>query len=68
MGPQHDTILFYSKSDTFTWNKVYQAYDLSYVEEKFKYEDTRGRYQDVALTGPGRRRRGRRAPDQLKSS
>ncbi|EOD64429.1 DNA methyltransferase [Amycolatopsis vancoresmycina] len=54
-GPQHDAILFYSKSDAFTWNKVYQAYDLSYVEEKFKYEDARGRYQDVALTGPGRR-------------
>lgn len=54
-GPQHDTILFYSKSDTFTWNKLFQAYDPSYIEDKFKYSDIRGRYQDVALTGPGRR-------------
>ena len=54
-GPQHDTILFYSKSNSYAWNKTFQPYDRSYVEEKFKFTDERGLYQDVALTGPGRR-------------
>ncbi|WP_350279324.1 DNA methyltransferase [Kribbella sp. HUAS MG21] len=54
-GPQHDALLFYSKSEAFKWNKIFQAYDVSYVEEKFKFKDERGRYQDVSLTGPGRR-------------
>lgn len=54
-GPQHDTLLFYTKSNSYTWNRVYQDYDPDYISEKFKFVDERGRYQDVALTGPGRR-------------
>ncbi|MFY0406900.1 DNA methyltransferase [Solicola sp. PLA-1-18] len=53
-GPQHDTLLFYSKTDKFTWNRTFQQYDPTYVTEKFKFSDERGVYQDVSLTGPGR--------------
>ncbi|MGV0663723.1 DNA methyltransferase [Mycobacteroides chelonae] len=54
-GPQHDTLLFYTKSDKYTWNRSFQEYDRRYVQEKFVWDDPRGRYQDVALTGPGTR-------------
>ena len=32
-GRIHDTLLFYTASDTYTWNKVYQPYDEEYVEK-----------------------------------
>ena len=35
-GPIHDTILFYSKSDRYTWNRVYQPYDQTYIDRYFK--------------------------------
>lgn len=56
-GPVHDVILFYSKSDTYTWNKVFQKYDESYVAKKFKRVDSKtGQpFQDHDLTGPGTR-------------
>ncbi|WP_373138020.1 DNA methyltransferase [Mycobacterium marinum] len=54
-GPQHDTLLFYTKSDRYVWNRTFQEYDSSYVREKFVWKDERGLYQDVALTGPGTR-------------
>ncbi|GBC94272.1 hypothetical protein HRbin16_00053 [bacterium HR16] len=52
-GPVHDTVLFYTKSDTYTWNKVFSQFDAKYVEEFYRYEDDRGRYQLVDLTGAG---------------
>ena len=52
-GPIHDTILFYSGSDRYKWNQVYQDYDASYVEQYYRFEDERGRYQLVSLTGMG---------------
>ena len=30
-GNAHDTVLFYRKSKSFTWNTVYQAYDAKYI-------------------------------------
>ena len=54
-GPQHDVILFYSKSASRVWNKQFQAYDPRYVEANFRTKDQRGLYQDVSLTGPGPR-------------
>ena len=54
-GPQHDTLLFYSKGETRTWNKLFQAYDPTYLSQNFKWTDERGLYQDVSLTGPGTR-------------
>ena len=54
-GPIHDTILFYSKSDIYKWNRIYQDYDISYIEQYYRFEDERGRYQRVSLTGAGTR-------------
>ena len=54
-GPIHDTIFFYTKSDSFTWNQVYQPYDQSYVKKGYRYEDDRGKYMSDNLTGAGLR-------------
>lgn len=52
-GPVHDTILFYSKSDHYTWNRTFQDYDPKYLEDFYRFEDERGRYRLVTLTGAG---------------
>ena len=55
-GPVHDTILFYTKSKTYTWNRILQAYDEQYVKENYHHRDEQGRYfSDSDLTGPGPR-------------
>lgn len=52
----HDVILFYSKSDKWTWNKQYMPYDESYVNLHYKRSDPDGRkWQDDNLTAPGGR-------------
>lgn len=53
-GPVHDILLFYTASARYTWNKVYQAYDESYVNNfyRFKEEDGR-RFRAGDLTGAG---------------
>jgi len=55
-GPIHDTILFYSKSDAFKFHPGYVPYTKAYIEDRFKYNDARGRYQTNYLTGPGTRK------------
>jgi site-specific DNA-methyltransferase (adenine-specific) len=53
-GPVHDTILFYSKSDSFIWNQSYQEYEASYVETFFDQTDPDGRkWKRTDLTGAG---------------
>jgi site-specific DNA-methyltransferase (adenine-specific) len=54
-GPIHDTILFYSKTSEFHWNRVYEDYDPDYLEKFYRFSDTRGRYRLVSLTGAGTR-------------
>jgi site-specific DNA-methyltransferase (adenine-specific) len=54
-GPLHDTILFYSKNSNFTWNKVFEKYDESYLDNFYRFSDERGRYRLVTLTGAGTR-------------
>ncbi len=56
-GPIHDTLLFYTKSDRYKWNRVYQPYDANYVERFFKFDDRdgRGSYWTGDLTGNGTR-------------
>ena len=49
----HDTILFYRKSENHVWNPVYVDYDKSYLEQYYRFEDEKGRYQLVSLTGAG---------------
>jgi site-specific DNA-methyltransferase (adenine-specific) len=51
----HDSILFYSKSPSFTWNKVFTDYDDSY-KVRYKNIDENGRlWSDDNLTAPGLR-------------
>lgn len=52
-GDVHDTILFFSKTKKFTWNKIFQALDVDYIDDKYRFIDARGRYRLVVLTGPG---------------
>lgn len=55
-GPIHDTILFYSASDKFTWNVQYGAYDQQYIDAFFTHKDETGRrWRRTDLTGPGTR-------------
>jgi DNA modification methylase len=54
-GPIHDTILFYTASDKYTWNRVYEAYKSDYIEKKYTLKDSRGPYQTITLDGPGTR-------------
>jgi len=52
-GPVHDVILFYSATDKFTWNRIYQAYDESYTI-RYKNRDANGKmWADDNLTAPG---------------
>ena len=32
-GPIHDTLLFYTMSDKYTWNRVFENYDQSYLDK-----------------------------------
>ena len=53
-GRVHDAILFYSKSDEYTWtNEAREPYDKEYIERGYKYEDDRGRYTTAPLHGRG---------------
>jgi len=54
-GSIHDCILFYSKTDEMVWNRNVQEYDENYVEQFYRFQDTRGRYCSDNLTGPGSR-------------
>ncbi len=56
-APVHDIILFYSASDTYTWNRPRRPYMRGHVEEFF-VKDAKGwrtKYYGNVLTGSGRR-------------
>lgn len=55
-GPVHDVIFFYTASNKYRWNRVFQEYETSYIGEKYRHKDSRGFFQDVSLTGPGIRK------------
>jgi site-specific DNA-methyltransferase (adenine-specific) len=51
----HDTLLFYSKSNDYVWNKTYTPYDERYVS-RYRNVDANGlRWMDDNLTAPGLR-------------
>ena len=54
-GPIHDIILFYSKTEKYSFNVQFQAVAKGHVESYFKQRDERGRYWTNALTGAGTR-------------
>lgn len=61
-GPIHDSVLFYSKSDTYQFAPGARPFSKGYIEERFTYQDERGIYQPNYLTGPGLRRGDSGAP------
>lgn len=52
-GDVHDIILLYAKSDKYIWNNILQTHDSLYLENKYRFNDTRGKYRFVVLTAPG---------------
>jgi DNA modification methylase len=53
-GPIHDTILFYTKSDRYTWNEQFGPYDQQYIDAFFTHKDEQDRrWRRTDLTGPG---------------
>jgi site-specific DNA-methyltransferase (adenine-specific) len=53
----HDTILFYSKSDDFTWNRQYTPYEEAYTAKFYQHVEpgTGRRYASDNLTAAGTR-------------
>jgi site-specific DNA-methyltransferase (adenine-specific) len=54
-APVHDVILFYTRTEEYTWNRVYQPYDDAYVAAFYRYEDAKGKFRLGDLTGAGTR-------------
>lgn len=54
-GPVHDVILMYSKTDGYFWNQVFQSYSEEYLENFYRFSDTKGRFRIGDLTGAGTR-------------
>lgn len=55
-GTVTDSLLFYSKTDQFKFQKQYGEYNPDYIANFFKYEDKEGRrYQLADLTNPADR-------------
>ena len=54
LGAVHDIILYYTKSETSTYNKQFVDYDEEYVRTRHRYSDPDGRrYMDGDLTAKG---------------
>lgn len=50
----HDNIFIYSKSGSFTWNKIKTPPSKDYIETRFTMSDDDGRkFQGIVLTAPG---------------
>ena len=56
-GPIHDTLLFYTRGEHYTWNRTYQTYDPGYISRFYRYSDEHGTYRLGDLTGAGTRQR-----------
>jgi DNA modification methylase len=53
-GPVHDTILYYAKGKTSTWNQQYVPHSEEYLRTKYRYFDEAGRcYRLDNLTAAG---------------
>jgi len=56
-SPVSDTILYYTKTATFTWNPQYTEHEDEYVSDKYRYDDKdgRGSYRLDNMTSPNPR-------------
>lgn len=56
-GPVHDVLLFYTASNTYTWNKVIEPHGAGYIERFFDMTDAQGRrWKRADLTVAGTRK------------
>ena len=52
-----DSLLYYGKSDDFTWNRAYRPHNPEYIEQFYRHMDENGRrYRISDLTNPNRDR------------
>ncbi|MHB8627234.1 MAG: DNA methyltransferase [Aggregatilineales bacterium] len=51
----HDTLFFYTKGDSFTWNPQYSEHSDEYIEEKYVNDQDGRKYQLVDMTSPNPR-------------
>jgi DNA modification methylase len=56
-GPVHDIILFYSKSNSFTWSNTQIEQSEGYISKHFRFydEDRKEYFAPITLTGSGTR-------------
>jgi site-specific DNA-methyltransferase (adenine-specific) len=54
-GRVHDVILFYTKSDNYTWHTQRVGFKDSYIDSHFTNEDERGKFATSDLNPPGGR-------------
>ena len=47
----HDVILYYTRSNSFTWNQQYMPYDAEYIAKNYRRSDKHGKYATENLTG-----------------
>lgn len=52
----HDYILFYSKTQTFKWNKPSIPAEKEWIEREYSKIDTKGKYKLVPIHAPGTRK------------
>lgn len=59
-GRVHDVLLFYTKTDSWTWNSLFGGYDQAYIDKHYRHKEpeTGRRYQLDNLTGPGGQAKG----------
>src|SRR5271165_1515988 len=54
MGRIHESVLLYSKSETYTWSIQYTPYEQSYIDDFYRFTDSNGRrYRLSDITAPG---------------
>jgi DNA modification methylase len=54
-GPIHDNLFFYTRSERYVWNDLFQSYEAKYLATKYTGSDERGRYRTDNLTAAGLR-------------
>ena len=45
----HDSVLYYSKSEDYSWHDQYDPLDKEYVERLYRHSDDRGRYMTAGI-------------------
>ena len=55
-GRNHDTILFYTKSDTVIWNQQFTPHREEYLKEFYKFTENGRRYRLISCINPNKNR------------